>query len=274
MQDESKTLAGKVVVVTGAASGIGRATAKLLAKEGALLSLADINGGALSAVKSEILTEFPASVASGTESVYTATVDVRSQQQCSSWISDTVAHFGQPIAGAANLAGVFGDSIAQEIGSVRNITDSEFDWVMDVNLKGTLNCLRAELPHMKTCSTGRGGGPIVNAASISALVGVGHDSPYVVSKHGVLGLTRTLAKEESAKAIRCNAIAPGIISTPMIRGIEEAEGTTELFGQGDPGALGRQGDAEEVAEVIAFLLRPQSSFINGAVIPVDGGWIC
>lgn len=118
------------------------------------------------------------------------------------------AHFGQPIAGAANLAGAVGPSIAQERGAIRHITDAEFDFVMDVNVKGTLNCLRAQLPHMQEGFEGRGGGAIVNAASVAGIVGVEYNGPYVASKHAIVGMTRTAAKEEGARAIRVNAIAP------------------------------------------------------------------
>lgn len=195
------SLKGKVVVITGAGSGIGRATATLLASYSVLLSLADINETALATVRAELQHHSPIPI-------FTAVVDVRSQEACRSWIANTVAHFGQPIAGAANLAGVFGQSIAQERGAIRNITDAEFDFVMDVNVKGTLNCLRAQLPHMQEGSGGRGGGAIVNAASISGIVGVENNGPYVASKHAVVGMTRTLAKEEGARAIRVNAVAP------------------------------------------------------------------
>ncbi|KAL9124510.1 MAG: hypothetical protein Q9217_006164 [Psora testacea] len=232
------SLAGKVVVITGAGSGIGKATATLLAQHSVLLSLADVNATALEAVRADLQHHSPFPP-------FTTLVDVRSQTDCQSWIANTVAHFGQPITGAVNLAGVFGPSIAQERGAIRNITDAEFDHVWDVNVKGTLNCLRAQLPHMQEGCGGRDGGAIVNAASISGIVGVEYNGPYVASKHAIVGMTRTLAKEEGSKAIRVNAIAPGIIATPMIKGIEEAKGSTELFGAGDPGALTRKGDAEE-----------------------------
>lgn len=195
------SLSGKVICITGAASGIGRATATLLASHHALLSLADINAPALESLRTSLqhLSPLP---------ILVTELDVRSQEACRGWIVSTVSHFNQRIFGAANLAGVFGPSIAQEKGSIYNITDAEFDFVWDVNLKGTLNCLRAQLPHMVEGKGGRGGGSIVNAASVAGLVGGENNAPYVASKHAVVGLTRTLAKEEGHRAIRCNAVAP------------------------------------------------------------------
>ncbi|KAK4240602.1 hypothetical protein C8A03DRAFT_41914 [Achaetomium macrosporum] len=232
------SLAGKVVVVTGAASGIGRATAALLASHSALLSLSDINEAALASVKAELEEKTQAKI-------FTSVVDVRNQEACHAWIRDTVAYFGQPIYGAANVAGVVGPSLATEKGTIRNITDQEFDWVMDINLKGVLNCLRAELPHMQEGKDGRGGGSIVNVASLAGLFGVAYD-------------------------------IPGIIDTPQVAGIEArlGEAAVTLFGQGAPGPLARRGDANEVAEAIVFLLSPASGFINGVALPIEGGWSC
>ncbi|KKK22257.1 hypothetical protein AOCH_006641 [Aspergillus ochraceoroseus] len=272
------SVTGKVIAITGAASGIGLATARLLAQQGAFLSLADINEARLEEAAAALRQQFYPSITSngGMDPVLTTVVDVRSAQACNDWVQRTVNHFSQPLSGAANLAGVFGKSIGQEVGAVRNMTDAEAEFVLDVNCRGTFNCLRAELAHMKTGTTPRGrhGGSIVNAASIAGLMGVEHNGPYVASKHAVVGWTRTAAKEEGKRAIRVNAIAPGIIATPMISQIEAAAGTTELFGAGDPGALARKGDPEEVAAVVVFLLSDQSSFVNGVVLPVDGGWMC
>ncbi|KAK2596508.1 hypothetical protein N8I77_013395 [Diaporthe amygdali] len=265
------SLRGKVVVITGAASGIGRATAKALAAQGVLLSLADINQENLSRVEAELQGE------AGKGAIFTRALDIRSPEACRAWIGDTVARFEQPIAGAANLAGVIGRSLGEESGSIRNISDDEFDWVVGVNLKGTLNCLRAELPHMLEGAGGRGGGSIVNAASIAGLQGVLNNSPYVAAKHAVVGLTRTAAKEEGKRAIRVNAIAPGIVQTPMLDEINAIHGGStsgDIFGADIPGALARIGDAMEAADVVVFLLGSQSSFVNGVVVPVEGGWVC
>lgn len=131
---ESITLApfeGKVIAITGAASGIGRAAAILLAERGALLSLADVSEAGLASVRDKIERNVPAPAnatkRSRSHSILTQVVDVRSHEQCTAWIARTVAHFGQPLAGAANMAGVFGPSIGREAGAIRNITDDEFD---------------------------------------------------------------------------------------------------------------------------------------------------
>lgn len=209
----------KVFVITGAASGIGRALATTLAGMGALLSLADVNEAALTRVRAELVdlqlqqssggqAESDQPKSNPTTTILTKVVDVRSQSACNEWISATVSHFGRAISGAANLAGVIGTSVAQERGAIRSITDNEFDWVMDINVKGTLNCLRAELPHMQVGRNGRDGGSIVNASSVSGICGLEYNGPYVAAKHAVVGMTRTVAKEEGQKAIRANAIAP------------------------------------------------------------------
>ncbi|KAJ5736899.1 short chain dehydrogenase/reductase family oxidoreductase [Penicillium malachiteum] len=257
----------KLIVVSGAASGIGRATAKLLAKNGALLSLSDIDAGRLKTVKTEIDQFSPES------NSITSVVDVSSQDQVSNWIRNTVAHFeGRPITAAANMAGVTGTSQVPVSG--RNISDSELDFVWGANVRGVINCLRAELLYLQEGIRGRGGGAIVNAASLSGQVGLPGFLPYVSGKHAVIGITRTTTKEEGAKGIRVNAIAPAMINTPLLEEVANGLGTSlsaEMFGGGSSPALGRLGDAEEVAELVLFLLGPQSGFISGSVINIDGG---
>ena len=215
----------KLVVINGAASGIGRATAKLLASRGALLSLSDIDKIGLAAVKTEVQELSLAAHKSSTNgnhpstpstnpsaapsTVFTYALDVRSQQSCTTWIQETLAHFKtQSIFGAVNSAGVTNLPRISKPSPVREITDEEYDFVFDVNVRGTLNCLRAELPHMLEGTKGRGGGAVVNAASISGLMGLPGFLPYVSSKHAVVGMTRSVAKEEGPRGVRVNAVAP------------------------------------------------------------------
>ena len=272
--------------MSGAASGIGLALSHRLASQGALLSIADMNEAPLRALAAELTEKYYSSPpsrsdsASATDSatpkapVLATAVNVTSPDSVAGWINATTSHFARPLSGAANMAGVVGANIANEKGTLQNLTDAEFGFVMDVNCRGVFNCLRAQLPAMQTGTGGRGGGSIVNASSMAGLMGVERNASYVASKHAVAGLTRTAAKEEGARAVRVNAVAPGIISTPMMKQIEVSAGTTELFGPKEPGALARRGDPEEVAGVVAFLLGDDSSFINGQVIPIDGGLLC
>ena len=204
------SLRDKVVVVTGAASGIGLSIAHRLASHGALLSLADVNEGPLAISAAKLLEEHyqDCDHSARPSRILTTVVDVRSTNAVSTWISKTTEHFGLPISAAANMAGVIGKNVAREEGAIRNLTDEEFDFVMAVNCRGVFNCLRAQLPAMQTGIKGRGGGSIVNASSMAGVVGVALDAPYVASKHAVAGLTRTAAKEEGGRGIRVNAVAP------------------------------------------------------------------
>ena len=182
----------KVIAITGGASGIGLATAHLLASRGAKLSLADVQEAALSeaalAIKSEHNVE-----------VLTFVLDVRKASQVNDWISATVSKFGK-LDGAANLAGVIPKSIG--VGGIAEQDQAEWDFVIGVNLTGVMHCLRAQ---MKVISDG---GSIVNAASIAGVQGRPNNGAYAASKHGVVGLTRSAAKEIGGKGVRVNSIAP------------------------------------------------------------------
>ncbi|CAL8575782.1 hypothetical protein XPA_001686 [Xanthoria parietina] len=304
----------KLVAITGAASGIGLATAKKLAAQGALLSIADINADALSTllpILSALSEDYhhhqkdttasngshPAKVCfktNNTHRILATPLDITDPTAVQAWITATTTHFSRPINAAANMAGIVGPSLGLPAGSIRQVSTTEFNRVISVNMLGTWNCLRAELPAMS--STVHAGKPlssssdnnannsnnndakrtssIVNASSIAGLVGVENNSPYVMAKHAIAGLTKTAAKEEGRNGIRVNAIAPGIIDTPLVEGIKKAAGTTEQFGPGNPGAMARMGTSEEVAALVCFLLGEESSFVSGMVYGIDGGWIC
>ncbi|KAF2422862.1 3-oxoacyl-reductase [Tothia fuscella] len=256
---------GKVIAITGGASGIGLATAHLLASRGASLSLADIQETSLEEAKAEILAKHQTDI-------FTFAVDVRDYAKVESWISSTVSHFGH-LDGAANLAGVIPKDIG--LGSLVNQDLEDWNFVLAVNLTGVLHCLKAQLKVLND------NGAIVNASSIAGLQGRAKNSSYAASKHGVLGLTRSAAKEVGEKGIRVNAICPGRIETPMARaavqiasggaGGEDAKHEKETTMDV---ALRRSGRAEEVAMLIAFLLSSESSYITGNSISIDGGWNC
>ncbi|KAF2673901.1 3-oxoacyl-reductase [Microthyrium microscopicum] len=249
-------LQDKVVAVTGGASGIGLATVKLLVSLGAKVSIGDVSQAGLDAAKADL-----EQANAGTTNVFTKAVDVRSRESVDAWIAATV-EWGGALDGAVNLAGVVGK---YEDRTMKDFDEDDFDFVMSVNLKGVLHCLRAEMNAMNGKT-----GSIVNAASISSLIGVGSDAAYVASKHGVLGLTRAAARECGSGGVRVNAIAPGIVDTPMLRKSFETRGEISTSHT----ALNRKGEPEEIANLIAFLVSDASSFITGACYSIDGGWNC
>lgn len=182
---------GKVVVLTGAASGMGLVTAKLLGSKGIKLSLADVQQEPLNKVVDEI------NQAGG--SAIGTVVDIRDRAAVESWIAKTVETYGK-LDGAANLAGVIGKQ--HNVGALQDIDDKDFDFIMDVNVKGLLNCLRAQVPNFND------GGAIVNAASVAGVIGFKNNAGYVASKHAVVGLTKGAAKELGARQIRVNCFCP------------------------------------------------------------------
>jgi NAD(P)-dependent dehydrogenase (short-subunit alcohol dehydrogenase family) len=185
------SIKGKVICITGAASGMASATARAFASKGAILSLADVQEKPLNDLAEELQK-------SGAQ-VLATVVDVSNRKAVEDWIAATVEKFGK-LDGAANLAGVIGKQYLQF--GIEDIDDDDFDFVMSVNVKGMLNCLRAQAPNMKD------GGAIVNAASIMGLIGGRKNFAYVASKHAVVGMTKSAAKEFGARNIRVNCFCP------------------------------------------------------------------
>lgn len=181
----------KVIVITGAASGMGLTTALLLASKGAKLSLADVQEAPLQKVVADIQ-------ASGGTAIGTV-VDIQDRKAVEAWIAKTVETYGK-LDGAANLAGVIGKQ--NNMAKIEDIDDADWDFVIGVNQKGLLNCLRAQIPHFND------GGSIVNAASVAGVIGFKQNASYVASKHAVVGLTKVAAKELGSRQIRCNCFCP------------------------------------------------------------------
>ncbi len=244
---------GKTAIVTGAASGIGRATARRLADEGADVAVVDVDVEGGTAVTDEVLT--------GGGSARFIEADVADEDAVESMVAETVEAFGS-LDLAFNNAGIEGDNepTAEQ-------TEANWDRVVDVNLKGVWLCLKHEIPEM----VANGGGAIVNTSSISGQTGAG-SAPYVATKHGIIGLTRTAAVEYADDGIRVNAICPGTVDTEVSRRFrEKSPESFESFVDMHP--IGRIGKPEEIAAPAAWLLSEEASFATGGIFQVDGGFM-
>ena len=244
----------KVAIVTGGASGIGAATARELSREGARVVVADRN--------SENLQKMGAEMKKENRPFLGLKIDVSSEKEVQKMVSQTVSHFGG-IDFLVNNAGIS----PKHKGRKQNLWEmsiEEWDRVMAVNIRGVFLCSHFAVPRMIE----RGGGAIVSLSSQAAKAGSAiTGSHYVISKAGVVGLTKVLAREVARYKIRVNAVAPGRIDTPMIWDVPPE--VNEQIRKNIP--LGRLGKAEEVADPILFLLSEAASFITGVVIDINGG---
>ena len=241
-------LKGKVAVITGAAQGIGYATARKFLDEGAMVALADLSAEALQAARSSLKVNG--------EIIETFAVDVTRREQLDEMVGTLRSRFGR-IDVLVNNAGITQDA------RIQNMTDEQFDRVIDVNLKGTYNSSKAVLAPMLE----QGAGVILNASSVVGLYGNFGQTNYAASKFGVIGFVKTWARELGPKGIRCNAVCPGFIATHILESIPQRV----LSQLTDRVPLKRLGRPEEVANVYAFLASDEASYINGAVIEVAGG---
>jgi NAD(P)-dependent dehydrogenase (short-subunit alcohol dehydrogenase family) len=238
---------GKVVIITGAASGIGRATAIKLASLSASLALTDLNAASL---------EETSARCDGSKT-FTRTFDVASTEHSTQFITDAFHHFGR-IDHVFNCAGVNPTSYALE-----DVSDEYWDKLVNTNLKGVFNVTRAAIPVLKS------GASFVNVSSISGLHPTAGHAVYCATKYGVIGFSKCMALELGPKGIRVNVVAPGYINTPTNASVVAGPDAMERSSKGV--AMGRMGSAEEVADVVAFLFSDESRYMNGSVVEVNGG---
>lgn len=240
-------------LVTGAAAGIGRASALALSAAGAAVVIADLDedGGRETARLVE---------AAGGRAQFVGT-DVASSDDVQRAVNTAVENFGS-LDWAVNNAGIDG-----AMAKTADYDEQEFQRVLGINLIGVFLCMRYELPHMLE----RGAGVIVNVASVAGLVGFPSLPAYVAAKHGVVGLTRAAALDHSADGVRINAICPGGIRTALAEGVfAQQPGMEEQLTAAHP--IARLGTPDEIGRAVAWLCSDAASFITGTAIPVDGGW--
>ncbi|KAL2802820.1 hypothetical protein BJX63DRAFT_440603 [Aspergillus granulosus] len=253
----ANSLANKVFTVTGAASGMGLATAKLLLAKGASLGLTDIDSKKLQDFHDSLNT-------TQKDRVLVQAIDIADKNAVKGFLDATKDKFDQ-LNGIANIAGTCGKLMGSH--QIWQTPDEEYDLIMNTNVRGVFNFLRVALRpgYLEPASS------IVNVSSLYGLKGAPQSAPYCTSKHAIIGLTRAAAQEAGpSQNIRVNAVCPGAILTPLM------QSTSKRFG-GNPVVntpIPRVGEASEVASTIVYLLGPESSFVTGVAWTVDGGASC
>jgi NAD(P)-dependent dehydrogenase (short-subunit alcohol dehydrogenase family) len=251
---------GRVALVTGAGSGIGRATALLLAQQGCLVGALDIDSAASDALAPELK-----AIA---ERCFASCGDIAEASSVQEFVGKAARTFGR-------IDFLFNNAGLELVAPLEETTEEQWERVHDTNLKGTFLMTREVLPHMRAL----GGGAVVNNSSDAGLRGIKLNAAYSSSKAGVIHLTRSVALDYGKYNIRCNCICPGCIQTPLCRRFNEevglrkgqtAEKTLNDFVQAKI-PLKRVGYPEEVAQLVAFLFSDEAAYLSGAVIPIDGG---
>ncbi|CAN5764842.1 glucose 1-dehydrogenase [soil metagenome] len=256
MSDRNRRFQQRVVVITGAGMGIGRACAEAFGREGGSVVIGDINEEAR--IETVRLIEEAGGTASSVH------CDVRKSDD----VVHLMAHVVQTYGGVDVL---FNSAGVVRYGTVEELTEDDWDFQIDINLKGSFFTAKYAIPEMRK----RGGGSIINTASVQAFASQKTVSAYAASKGGVISLTTTVALDHAHENIRCNCIAPGSIRTPMLEdaadtfGADDPEGAIREWGRLHP--LGRVGTAHEVANLVLFLGSDESSFCTGGCYRVDGG---
>jgi NAD(P)-dependent dehydrogenase (short-subunit alcohol dehydrogenase family) len=244
---------GKVALITGGASGIGRAASLIFAREGAKVAVADLN--------LEGCDETVAMIKRAGGDAFSVKCDVSRTDQVQAMVERVVKTWGRLDCGFNNAG------VSPAGGRIGEIPEDDWDRVIAINLTGVWLCMKYELARM----VAQGGGAIVNTASIMGLVGERRTGAYCAAKHGVVGLTKTAALEYANKNIRVNAVCPGSTLTPMmLRGFERDPRLEEAYKASHP--LGRLGTPEDIGEAVMWLCSDQASFVTGLALPVDGGY--
>lgn len=256
MKADAVSLTGKVAIVTGAGMGMGAATARLLAARGAQVTVSDIDAAAAESTAAAIRAE------GGTAAVVLC--DVTDEAQVAALVARTVEAFGRLDCAVNNAA------ITPDVLPIAEADMAVFDKVLNVDLRSVMLCMKYEIRQFLAQGSG---GSIVNIGSVSSVRPQPHNAAYVAAKHGVIGLTKTGSLEYAPQGIRVNAVLPGAIDTPMLRGALDASGFSEEEFAPALSLFGRFGKPEEVAEASAWLCSDAASYVTGHSLAVEGGYL-